>query len=64
MRKTKPGQMEGAIMLTTEQLQQKLNCGHQTAVQIGKEAKARIYVGRRVWYDIKKIERYIDKIGI
>ena len=40
MRKTKHGQINGAIMLTGDQLQQKLNCGHQTAVKIGKEAKA------------------------
>lgn len=64
MRKTRQGLLNGAILLTSDQLQQKLNCGHQTAVKIGKEARARIYIGRRVWYDIKKIENYIDRLGI
>lgn len=65
MRKTKSENINNSpLMLTVEQLQEKLNCGYKTAVQIGEEAKARIYVGRRVWYYIPKIEEYLVKIAV
>lgn len=64
MRKTKHGKINGAIMINVDQLQEKLNCGHQTAVKIGKAARARIYVGRRVWYNVSKIEKYLEKTSI
>ena len=37
-------------MISVEQLQERLNCGYKTAVTIGKDAKARVSVGRRVFY--------------
>lgn len=60
MRKTKCKTIDGALMVTVEQLQQILNCGYKTATQIGAEAGARIYKGRRVWYHKKKIEKYLE----
>ncbi len=64
MRKTKANNISDAIMITTEQLMQKMNCGYQTAVTIGTEAEARIYIGRRVWYNVEKIEKYLLKAAI
>lgn len=64
MRKTKAENNVDALMLTTEQLMQKLNCGYKSAVQLGTEAKARIYVGRRVWYNLSKIEAYLEQIAV
>lgn len=64
MRKTKADNISDAIMVTTEQLMQKMNCGYQTAVTIGTKAKARIYIGRRVWYNVQKIEEYLKEIAI
>lgn len=64
MRKTKFECMENPIMVSVEQLQARLNCGYKTAVQIGQEAKARVYVGRRVWYNINKVENYLEKIAV
>ena len=54
MRKTKADNMSDALMITTAQLMQKMNCGYQTAVAIGTKAQARIYIGRRVWYNVQK----------
>lgn len=64
MRKTKANNSTDAIMVTTEQLMEKMNCGYQTAVTIGTQAEARIYIGRRVWYNVEKIEKYLQKIAI
>lgn len=64
MRKTKAENIDGAIMITTDQLMQKLNCGYQTAVKVGSEAKARIHVGRRVWYNVEKIEKHLLEIAV
>ena len=48
-----------AIMISVEQLQERLNCGYKTAVTIGKDAKAMVRVGRRVFYNLKLIEKYV-----
>ena len=53
-----------AIMISVEQLQERLNCGYKTAVTIGKDAKARVSVGRRVFYNVKRIEKYVDKLAM
>lgn len=64
MRKTGANNTNDAIMITTAQLMEKMNCGYQTAVTIGKEAQARVYMGRRVWYNVQKIEKYLDTIAV
>ena len=53
-----------AIMISVEQLQERLNCGYKTAVKIGKDAKASVSVGRRVFYNVKLIEKYVDKLAM
>ena len=53
-----------AIMISVEQLQERLNCGYKTAVTIGKDAKARVSVRRRVFYNVKLIEKYVDKLAM
>lgn len=40
-----------------------LNCGKATAVKIGTDAGARIQVGRRTLYQVKKIELYLDTLA-
>ena len=37
---------------------------YKTAVQVGEKAEARIYIGRRVWYNVAKIEAYLKNISI
>ena len=64
MRKTKANNNNDALMVTTEQLMEKMNCGYQTAVTIGARAEARIIIGRRVWYNLKKVEQYLQEIAV
>jgi len=61
MRKTTKFNDETPILITTEQLMSKCNCGYATAKKIGKESKAQIYIGRRIWFNVRKIEEYLLK---
>ncbi|MCD7981560.1 MAG: hypothetical protein LUF32_04465 [Clostridiales bacterium] len=47
----------------TEGLQQMLMSGRKTAVEIGTAAEARIQVGRRVLWNVDKVQRYLDAIS-
>lgn len=47
----------------TPELCQMLNCGRETAVKIGMNAGARIKVGRRVLWNVDKIQKYLDSIS-
>lgn len=47
----------------TPELQQMLGCGRKSAVDIGTAANARIQIGRRVLWNIGKIEKYLDAIS-
>ncbi len=40
-----------------------LHCGRKTAVKIGTEASARMQIGRRVLWNLKKIQQYIDSVA-
>lgn len=51
------------IAITTEELQSMLSCGRSSAVQIGQLAEARIQIGKRVFWNVKKIKEYIDLIS-
>lgn len=51
------------LAVTTERLQNILDCGRPTAVEIGTLAKARVEVGRRVFWNISKVQKYLDTIA-
>ena len=51
------------LTVTTERLQNILDCGRPTAVEIGTLAKARIEIGRRVLWNVSKIKKYLDNIA-
>lgn len=51
------------ILINTTELQTLLSCGRASAVKIGECAKARVGVGRRVFWNKEKVEKYIDKIS-
>jgi hypothetical protein len=51
------------LAVTTERLQNILDCGRPTAVEIGTLAKARVEVGRRVLWNISKVQKYLDTIA-
>ena len=44
-------------------LQRLLMVGRTTATEIGKAAGARVQVGRRVLWNVAKIQKYLDSIS-
>lgn len=54
---------EHTLTVNADTLAGMLNCGRATAVKIGTDAGARIQVGRRTLYQIKKIELYLDTLA-
>ena len=55
----KRNEQEGRLLSMTE-LQDYLNLGHHTAREVGESAGAIIKIGRRLLFDRKKIDAYID----
>ena len=51
------------LAVTTDRLQNMLDCGRPTAIEIGVSAKARIEVGRRVLWNVSKVQKYLDSIS-
>ena len=51
------------ITITTEELMNRLQAGRTTAVSVGNAAGARIQIGRRVLWNVKKIQKYLDTIS-
>jgi len=47
------------ILITTPELQNLLGCGRSSATRIGIEAKARVPVGSRVFWNRKRVEDYL-----
>lgn len=51
------------ICVTTESLQDLLDCGRPTAVEIGKQAGARVEIGKRLLWNVSKVQSYIDSLA-
>ncbi|MEE1314097.1 MAG: hypothetical protein UHS41_10320 [Lachnospiraceae bacterium] len=51
------------ILVDTLGLQEMLCAGRPSAVRIGTEAGARVQAGRRVFWNVKKIQKYLDAIS-
>ena len=51
------------LTFDTNGLQSLLDCGRVTAVEIGTQAEARIEVGKRVLWNLRKIQKYLDSIA-
>lgn len=65
MRETKNKAKTGntQILVDTLGLQEILSSGRPAAVRIGTEAGARVQSGRRVFWNVKKIQQYLDAIS-
>lgn len=61
MRKVKKREVETRICVDTTTLAGMLGCGILTANRIGREAGARVQVGRRVLYRVAAVEEYLEK---
>lgn len=49
------------LCLTTPELQNRLGCGRQAALEIGNQAEAKIQVGRRILWNVQKIQDYLNR---
>jgi hypothetical protein len=70
MRKTNQSNKNGysneyykPLSVDTDGLQTILGCGRATAVQIGTEAQARIVIGKRLLWNVSKLQKYLDSIA-
>ena len=50
------------ILLNTSDLQELLSCGYSSAVKLGCNAHAKVKIGKRVLWNRKKIETYLNDI--
>ena len=50
-------------MVDTEELKQMLCAGRAVTVRIGTDAEAKVQSGRRVLWNVKKVQKYIDMIS-
>ena len=64
MRKTIERNADSRIAVDIDTLTGMLSCGRDTARKIGKDAGARICIGRRVLYSVPKVEKYIDDMSM
>lgn len=55
--------LENKKTVDTVGLQAMLSCGRKSSVDIGIAAGARIQVGRRVLWNVKKVQQYLDTIS-
>lgn len=66
MRKTNTSSIvtEKTLLVDTPMLASDvLHCGTVTAVRIGNDAGARVQIGKRVLWNLKKIENYVNTVS-
>ncbi len=63
MRKTSEADISKRITVNTEELKMMCGCGKDTAIRIGCEAGAKIKIGRRVLWNVAKVQKYMDKLS-
>jgi len=51
------------IAVDTKALAEILSCGKVTAIKIGETAGAKIKIGKRVLWNVSKIQAYLDTIS-
>lgn len=59
----KSGEEKKPLLVDTLGLQEILSSGRPAAIRIGTEAGARVQAGRRVFWNVKKIQQYLDMIS-
>ena len=56
-------QLSDRLTANTETLAEYLDCGRSTAVKIGEAAGAKIQMGKRILWNVRKVQRYLDSIA-
>lgn len=62
-KRTENENRSGRIAVDTKELQSMLCCGRDTAIKIGLEANSRIQIGKRVLWNVEKVQTYLDSIS-
>ncbi len=57
------GTPSATLTVSTRGLMALLNCGKPTAIKIGDSAGARISIGRKVLWNVKVIEQYLNRVA-
>lgn len=55
--------MEGTVAVDTLKLMQITDSGRATATAIGRAAEAQIRIGRKVLWNVAKVQRYLDAVS-
>lgn len=63
MRKRSEETITQKLAVSTPELQTMLSCGRDTAVKVGTEAGARIQLGKRVIWNVEKIQAHLREIS-
>lgn len=64
MRKTNKAEVGATkLLVNTEELQAMLSCGRGTALKIGDLSEARVEIGRRVLWNVRKVQEHLDDIA-
>lgn len=64
MKETLKRETDSRITVDINGLAAMLGCGSSTARKIGISAQAKIKIGTRVLYSVKKVEQYIDELAM
>ena len=51
------------LLVDTEHLMELLDCGKHMAIEIGTEPEAKVCFGRKLFWNVNIIQRYIDRIS-
>lgn len=51
------------LLVDTEHLMELLDCGKHMAIEIGTKAEAKVCFGRKLFWNVNVIQRYIDRIS-
>lgn len=63
MRKRSGETVNQKLAVDTSELRAMLSCGRDTAVKVGTEAGARIQIGKRVLWNVEKIQAHLREIS-
>lgn len=53
---------DSRLLISTSDLRELLSCGRSTAIKIGIEAEARVQIGKRVLWNVSKVQRYLNEL--
>ena len=56
-------QLSNRLTANTDSLAEYLDCGRATAVKIGEAAGAKIQIGKRVLWNMSKVQSYLDSLS-